>query len=132
MLYIGNFLFVTNQQRAKENSRRHGSFNMVVDAGSESEALNLFRRRIAAYREESSFFEGQCRIFLAHIMEFNRIPQKHAVMLNYKSFGGDPLLPYIECAAPMAHNNACRIHEWVDNHPSTEGKEDQLFMEFDK
>ncbi len=130
MLYIGNFLFVTNQQSSKENSRRHGSFNMVVDAASESDAFNLFRQRIAQYRQESSFFEGDCRIFIAHIMEFNRIPQEYAVMLNYKSIAGDPVLPYIECAAPMADNNACRIHEWEDNQPSTEGKKDQLFIEF--
>lgn len=132
MLYIGNFLFVTNQQDTKEDSRRHGSFNMVVDAGSESEALDLFRQRISQYHTESSFFEANCRIFLAHLMEFSSLPQKHAVMLNYKSFAGDPVLPYIECAAPMAENNACRIHEWINNHPSTEGKEDQLFIEFEK
>jgi hypothetical protein len=130
MLYIGNFLFVTNQQDAKENSRRHGSFNMVVEALYESEALQLFRQRISEYRQECNFFEGRCRIFVVNIMEFNRTPKKHAVMLNYKSFAGDPMLPYIECAAPLAQKNACSIHEWIDNHPSTEGKKDQLFLEF--
>jgi hypothetical protein len=130
MLYIGNFLFVTNQQNAKENSRRHGSFTMIIDAPSESNALTEFRQRISDYRQESSFFEGHCRIFLVSIMEFNQIPEKLAVLLNYKSFAGDPILPYIECAAPLAQKNACSIHEWVDNHPKTEGKEDQLFLEF--
>lgn len=130
MLYIGNFLFVTNQQNGKENSRRHGSFNLLVEAPSESDALNLFRQRISQYRLESSFFEGHCRIFIAHVMEFDQIPHEYAVMLNYKSFAGDPVLPYIECAAPMASNNACRIHEWEENQPSTEGKTDQLFVEF--
>jgi len=131
MLYIGNFLFVTNQQDKSEKTRRHGSFNMVVDSPSEDEALDLFRQRLAQYRQESSFFEGHCRVFLSHIMEFNRVPKNHAIMLNYKSYGGDAILPYIECAAPMAQNNACRIHQWNDNLPSTEGHEDQLFMEFE-
>jgi hypothetical protein len=130
MLYIGNFLFVTNQQNTKENSRRHGGFNMVIDAPSESAALQKFRQRLFDYGKESSFFEGRCRIFLVNIMEFNHIPKKQAVMLSYKSFAGDPILPYIECAAPLAQKNACSIHEWVDNHPKTEGKEDQLFLEF--
>lgn len=132
MLYIGNFLFVTNLQDAGADSRRHGSFNMVVEAPSEADALKQFRQRVSQYRQDSSFFEGHCRIFMAHVMEFNRIPHQYAVMLNYKSFAGEPVLPYIECAAPMAQNNACRIHEWVENSPSTEGKEDQLFMEFEK
>ncbi len=131
MLYIGNFLFVTNQQDKKnKNTRRHGSFNMVVEAPDEDKAFELFKDRIDRYRDESSFFEGHCLVYLAHLMEFNRVPNTHAVMLNYKSFAGDPVLPYIECAAPMAQNNACRIHEWDDNHPSTDGKDDQLFMEF--
>lgn len=130
MLYIGNFLFVTNQQNNKENSRRHGSFNLLVDAPSEAEALKRFRQRLTQYQQESSFFEGHCRVFMAHIMEFNRIPQDHAVMLNYKSYAGDPILPYIECAAPLAQNNACRIHEWENNKPLTEGMDDHVFMEF--
>lgn len=132
MLYIGNFLFVTNQQNAKEKSRRHGSFNMIADATRESEALDLFRQRISEYWQESTFFEGHCRIFLTNIMEFKNIPKEHAALLNYKSFAGDPILPYIECAAPMAQKNACSIHEWVDNHPATEGQKDQLFLEFSK
>ena len=130
MIYIGNFLFVTNQQETEPNARRHGSFNLMVEAQSEAEALTLYRQRITQYRTASSFFEGQSAIFLAQLLEFDAIPAGSAVLLNYKSFAGDPILPYIECAAPLAENNACKIHEWIDNRPTTEGRQDRLFMEF--
>jgi hypothetical protein len=130
MIYIGNFLFVTNQQGAEQSARRHGGFNLMVEAESQAEALELYRQRITRYRTASSFFEGQSAIFLTQLLEFNAVPKDHAVMLNYKSFAGDPILPYIECAAPLAENNACRIHQWIDNQPTTEGRQDRLFMEF--
>jgi hypothetical protein len=130
MIYIGNFLFVTNQQVTEQSARRHGGFNLMVEAESEAQALELCRQRITQYRTASSFFEGQSAIFLTQLLEFNAVPKGRAVMLNYKSFAGDPILPYIECAAPLAENNTCQIHQWIDNQPTTEGCQDRLFMEF--
>ncbi|MDJ0783345.1 MAG: hypothetical protein QNJ22_15315 [Desulfosarcinaceae bacterium] len=130
MIYLGNFLFLTNQEAADPNERRHGSFNLVVNAEDEATAVAFFKTRIEQYREESSFFEGICEIFFMHLMEFDRFPENQAVMLNYRSQAGDPVLPYIECAAPLSDNNACKIHEWDQNQPATEGKPEKLFMRF--
>lgn len=130
MIYLGNFLFLTNQEAADTNERRHGSFNLVVHAENEAAAVAFFKDRIEQYRNESSFFEGNCQIFFMHLMEFDRFPKDQAVMLNYRSHAGDPLLPYIECAAPLSDNNACVIREWEQNQPATEGKAEKLFMSF--
>jgi hypothetical protein len=130
MIYLGNFLFLTNQEAAEAKERRHGSFSLVVNAPDEATAVAFFKTRIEQYREESSFFEGACKVFFMQLVEFDRFPENQAVMLNYRSHAGDPLLPYIECAAPLSDNNACRIHEWDRNQPSTEGKSEKLFMSF--
>jgi hypothetical protein len=130
MIYLGNFLFLTNQEAADTNERRHGSFNLVVDAENEASAVALFKDRIEQYREDSSFFEGNCDIFFIHLMEFDRFPDNQAVMINYRSQAGDPVLPYIECAAPLSDNNTCKIHEWHQNHPATEGKVEKCFLQF--
>jgi hypothetical protein len=130
MIYLGNFLFLTNQEAADTNERRHGSFNLVVNAENEAAAVAYFKERIEQYRNESSFFEGNCQIFFMHLMEFDRFPIDQAVMINYRSHAGDPLLPYIECAAPLSDNNACKIHAWEQNQPNTEGKAEKLFMSF--
>ena len=130
MIYLGNFLFLTNQEAADADERRNGSFNLLVDAPDEPAAVALFKARIEQYRQESSFFEGNCEIFFMQLLEFDRIPQSQAVMLNYRSQAGDPLLPYIECAAPLSDNNACKIQEWNQNQPATEGKTEKLFMSF--
>jgi hypothetical protein len=131
MIYLGNFLFLTNQEAADPNERRHGSFNLVVNAEDESTAVALFRTRIEQYREESSFFEGNCDIFFLHLLEFDRFPDNQAVMINYRSQAGDPVFPYIECAAPLSDNNACKIHEWHQNQPATEGKAEKRFLRFE-
>ena len=130
MIYLGNFLFLTNQEAADSNDRRHGSFNLVVNANNEAAAVDYFRTRIEQYRKDSSFFEGECKIFFMQLLEFDRLPEDQAVMLNYRSHAGDPILPYIECAAPLSDNNACKIHEWDRNQPATEGKAEKLFMSF--
>lgn len=131
MIYLGNFLFLTNQEAADPNERRHGSFNLVVKAESEAAAVAFFKARIEQYREESSFFEGNCEIFFIHLLEFDRFPDDQAVMVNYRSQAGDPILPYIECAAPLSDNNACKIHEWHQNQPATEGKAEKYFIRFE-
>jgi hypothetical protein len=131
MIYLGNFLFLTNQEAADTNERRHGSFNLIVNAEDEATAVAFFKSRIRQYREESSFFEGNCQIFFIHLLEFDRFPGDQAVMLNYRSLAGDPVLPFIECAAPLSDNNACTIHEWKQNQPTTEGKSEKLFMSFE-
>ena len=131
MYLIGNFQHVTDQQATDENNRRHGSFSMMVSAHSSDDALNLFRERLKAFKKSSTFFEGKCTIYITQMMEFDHIPRQEAVLLNYKSFAGDPVMPFIACVVPTEQSNACHIHEWQENQPVTEGRKDNVFIEFD-
>jgi hypothetical protein len=130
MFYIANFQHLTDQQSANENDRRHGNFSMMVQAASTDEALTEFRLRLERFRQSSSLFTGRCIIYLQQIVEFDNVPDGGAVLLNYKSYAGDPLMPFISCALPTEQSNACIIHEWEQGQPITEGRQDILFMEF--
>lgn len=130
MLYIANFQYLTDQQSAKESDRRHGAFSMMVQATTTDQAVSKFRSRLEKFRQSSSLFTGRCIIYLQQIVEFEALPEGEAVLLNYKSFAGDPLMPFISCAVPTEQSNACIIHEWEKRQPVTEGQNDSLFMEF--
>lgn len=105
---------------------------MMVQSPSSQLALEKFREKLVAFRQSATFFEGRCNIYISQLLEFNEVPQDHAVMLNFRSYAGDPLLPFIGCIVPTEITNACTIHEWKQNHPTTEGREDSLFLTFEK
>ena len=130
MYFIGNFQYLSDQQKESEDERRHGLFSMMVQANSADMALEIFRQRLSAFRHSSSLFEGRCTIYISQLLEFNQLPQEDAVLLNFRSYAGDPVLPYIACAVPTELSNSCTIHEWDQNHPTTEGRADTLFIEF--
>jgi hypothetical protein len=130
MYFIGNFQYLTDQQKENDAERRHGLFSMMVQADSADLALDKFHERLSAYRQSSSLFEGHCAIYISQLLEFNQMPENEAVLLNFRSYVGDPVLPYIACVVPTEQSNACTIHEWRQNHPTTEGHEDKLFIEF--
>jgi len=130
MYFIGNFQYLSDQQKESEAERRHGLFSMMVQADSSDLALDNFRRRLTAFRQSSSLFEGRCAIYISQLLEFNQIPKEDAVLLNFRSYVGDPVLPYIACVVPTEQANSCTIHEWNRNHPTTEGRADTLFIEF--
>lgn len=130
MHFIGNFQYLTNQENQNETDRRHGGFSMMVQADSTDGALEKFRQRLLVFRETSTFFEGHCTIFVTQLLEFDHVPEEEAILLNFKSFMGDPLLPHIACVVPTEQSDACTIHEWQNNQPLTEGQEDSLFLEF--
>lgn len=130
MYFIGNFQHISDQQAENERDRRYGNFSMMVEAQSVDTALERFRQRLIMFKEATTFFEGQCTIYISQLIEFDKFPQDDAVILNFKSFAGDPLMPFIACAVPSEEINACHIHEWQDNHPVTEGRADSVFLEF--
>lgn len=130
MIYIGNFLHTTNQQEEKEEERRHGEFHLVIQADSRREALDRFESRIQGFRESSSLFEGECRIFLVQVLELDEIPRQQPVMTHYQSIIGDPAMPYIGCANPSDQAEKCRIFNWKENKPEVDGQDSDLFMEF--
>ena len=130
MLYIGKFLHVTNQQSTEESERRHGEFNLIVQAQNNREAIEYFKERIIDSRENSALFEGDCAIYISHLLEMEEFPSERAKMLYYKSIAGDPVMPYISCSTPNGETDGCRILNWMKNRPEIDGEDANLFLEF--
>jgi len=131
MLYIGKFLHVTNQQSTEESERRHGEFNLIVQAQNSQEAIEYFKERIIDSRENSALFEGNCAIYISHLLEMEEFPSERAKMLYYKSIAGDPVMPYISCSTPNGETDGCRILNWMKNRPEIDGEDANLFLEFE-
>jgi hypothetical protein len=130
MLYIGKFLHMTNQQKAEESERRHGEFNLIVEAEDSQAAVEGFKTRIIDSRQNSDLFEGDCSIYFVHLLELEEFPSRRAKMLYYKSIAGDPVMPYISCSAPNGQTDGCRILNWMKNRPAIDGEDANLFLEF--
>jgi hypothetical protein len=130
MIYIGEFFHLTNQEEVEERDRRHGEFNLVVETFDTQSAINMFKQRIIEFRQNSEFFMGECKIFFIRLLEFENFPQTRALMLNYKSMAGDPVMPFIGCTIPSDQTDACRIYNWKDNTPEIDGQNENLFLEF--
>jgi hypothetical protein len=130
MIFIGHFFCLTNQQQILETGRRHGEFSMVVEAEDKEIAYAKFKERVLEFRKTSDFFEGDCRVYFLQLLEFDSFPREQAMMLNYKSTAGDPIMPFIGCSVPSDGFDFCRIHDWNNNQPAIEGEEQTLFLEF--
>lgn len=130
MIYIGKFFYLTNQQEIEEKDRRHGEFDLVFEANNVQEAYDAFKMRILEIREKSDFFQGQSSVFFIQLMEFDRFPKSQALMLNFKSTAGDPIMPFIGCSLPSDQGDACRIYDWKNNEPAIDGQNEKLFLEF--
>jgi hypothetical protein len=130
MIYIGSFLHVTNQEEGGEEDRRHGEFDLIIEASSTEEAIDKFRRKIMAYRMSRDFFEGDCDIFFSQLLEFQYLPRKEPVMFNYHSFAGDPVMPYISCSLPSEVTDSCRIFDWNEGRPEIDEKLREPFLSF--
>ncbi len=130
MIYIGNFLVLTDQEKIAENDRRHGEFSLIIEAADTPTALRAFKACILEYRQKKEFYQGDCQFFLIQLLEFDQLPTTHALMLTYKSTVGDPILPYIGCLVPGEDTDGCRIFDWQDKRPQIDGQAEHLFMEF--
>ncbi len=130
MLYIGKFLHMTNQQAQQESERRHGEFNLIVQADDSQAAIESFKARIIDTRQKSDLFEGDCAIYIVHLLELEEFPSERARVLYYKSIAGDPIMPYISCSSPNGVTDGCRILNWMKNKPEIDGEDANLFLEF--
>ena len=130
MVYIGKFLHATDQQKAQEEKRRHGEFNLIIEAENEKVAVEKFRERIVEFRAATDLFEGDCFIYMVHLLELEKFPKDRARMLYYKSIAGDPAMPYISCSAPSGKADGCKILNWMENGPSLDGLDANLFFHF--
>ena len=130
MLYIGKFLHMTNQQKVEESDRRHGEFNLIVQAENGQAAVERFKARIIESRESSDLFEGDSSIYIVHLLELEEFPSDRARLLYYKSIAGDPIMPYISCSTPNGETDGCRILNWMQNRPEIDGEDASLFIEF--
>jgi len=68
MVYVGHFFHLTNQQEISESDRRHGEFNLIVEADDARTAVHMFKERILALRQSKDFFEGDCSIFFVQLL----------------------------------------------------------------
>jgi len=130
MLYIGNFYYVSHQEEELDANRRHGEFNLMVEADSSETAVDMFKSRIVALRKFRDFFGGGCFIFFTQLLEFEGFPRTEAMILNYKSYAGDPVFPFIGCTIPSDQVDACRIYNWEDSTPEIDGQNQKVFLEF--
>lgn len=130
MIYIGKFLFTTNQQAKDETQRRHGEFNLLVSAPDKNAAVAVFKKRIDEARTSTGFFEGDSLIYLIHILEMEEAPSDRAKMFNFQSVAGDPVMPFISCQAPSGEGDGCRILNWQKNRPGVDGQTATAFMQF--
>lgn len=130
MIYIGNFLVLTDQEKIQEADRRHGEFNLIIEAPDASTALVSFKNCIVAYRQKKEFFRGDSSFFLIQLLEFDRLPTNNAMLVTYKSTIGDPTLPYISCLVPGEDTDSCRIYDWKGKRPQIDGQVENLFLEF--
>lgn len=130
MIYIGKFLHATDQQNTNETDRRHGEFNLIIEAEDESSAIDNFKERIKEFRETSDLFQGDCFIYMVHFLELKEFPKDKARMLYYKSIAGDPVMPYISCSAPSGEAEGCRILNWMENRPEIDGRDTNVFLHF--
>jgi hypothetical protein len=131
MIYIGKFLHATNQQEVEESERRHGEFNLIIEAESQDAAIDKFKERIIGFRETSDLFEGQCSIYMVHLLELTQFPRERARMLYYKSIAGDPVMPYISCSAPSGDSEGCKILNWMERRPELDGQDANLLIQFE-
>ncbi len=130
MIYIGKFLHATDQQNTTETDRRHGEFNLIIEAESEDSAIEKFKERITEFRATSDLFQGDCFIYMVHFLELQEFPRDRARMLYYKSIAGDPFMPYISCSAPSGEAEGCRILNWMENRPEIDGQDANVFIHF--
>ena len=130
MIYIGNFLHLTNQKDPSEINRRHGEFHLIVDAEDNEMAVLMFKDHIIAMRESTEFFEGASKIYFNQLLEFHNFPKDEALMLNYRSIVGDPLMPFIGCSIPNSEADNCRIFDWNNNKPEVDGEDESIFLTF--
>jgi hypothetical protein len=131
MYFIGNFVHATNQEKMLETERRHGEFCLIIDAANPHIAIQKFISRIVKYRETSDFFQSDCSIYLIQLFEFDIYPVDEAMMLNYKSSAGDPMMPFIRCSLPNDLTDSCRLSDWKNNIPEIDGKSEKLFLQFE-
>jgi len=132
MIYIGNFLHLTNQEEASDSERRHGEFNLIVQTDTRDAAIERFKERIQKQRDISGFFQGDCSIYFVELLEFEKIPETEAMILNFKSIAGDPLMPFIACSVPTEQTDACRIFDWNNKELEVDGNNKKLFLTFKK
>ena len=130
MIYIAKFLHATGQQQKEESGRRHGEFNLIIEADDQNAAIQKFKERVIESRETGDLFEGECFIYMVHLLELAEFPADRARMLYYKSIVGDPRMPYISCWTPSGETDGCRILNWMGRKPELDGRDADLFLHF--
>ncbi len=132
MIYAGSFIYLSDQEKSEESQRRHGEFTLIVDAATTEKAIDRFREKISSIRESGGFFEGRSSIFIHQLLGVERFPKTSAMMLNFKSQVGDPVLPFIGCSHPTPESHDCKIYEWGEAGLTVDNEKGVLFLKFEE
>lgn len=130
MVYIGNFLYLSNLEEDSETDRRYGDFSLIIRADDRERAVDRFKECVIEFKKTSDLFGGSCKIFMTRLIEFADISETNAILLNYTSTAGDPVMPFIGCSVPSDQSDDCRIYEWKESAPEINGRHGRLFLEF--
>lgn len=132
MIYIGSFLYLAGEEKAEEAQRRHGEFSLFVEAPTIETAIHRFRDKISEIHESGDFFDGRTSIFIHQLLGVERFPETAAMMLNFKSQAGDPVMPFIGCTHPTPESDDCKIYEWEEAGLKIDDEKRVLFMAFNE
>ncbi len=130
MLFIGSFLYRSGEEKTEPDQRRHGEFCLMVDADNTEEAIGRFKEKIEQVSISGGFFEGRCSVFIYQLLGVERFSKTRAMMLNFKSQAGDPVMPFIGCSHPTPESDDCKIYEWEGSNIRIDSEKGALFMAF--
>ncbi len=137
MLYSGHFSF---DEISTSGQERHGYFTCLVKAGTPELALQKFRQRIQAIRDEiqAPIFKNIQAVYVEDIVEIADSPDD-AVVTRFQSSDG-PFPKSRSCSLPTSDTKIIKAYQWIpksapdtDKEPTDqeqEYKEAVPFMQF--
>ena len=138
MLYSGHFSF---DEISTSGQERHGYFTCLVKAGTPELALQKFRQRIQAIRDDQApLFKNIQAVYVEDIVEIAETPDE-AVVTRFQSSDG-PFPKSRSISLPTSDTKVIKAYQWIPKTGSgtdeqqtdqeQEYKEAVPFMQFSK
>jgi hypothetical protein len=118
MLYSGHFSF-----DELSDTERHGYFTCIATAATPELALQKFRQRIHAIKEErlSPLFKDIKAVYVEDIVEISENPDD-PVVTRFQSSEG-PFPKSVSCALPASETSDIRAFQWVSDDESPRARQ---------